>query len=415
LQWSLGIQREIARGLVVDAAYVGNRGVWWTAPLLETYAYNALTPQQVTAAGLNASNLTLLNTPITSPLVQQAFPNLQIVMLPSKLQVVPSVYPGFPATQVLGQALRAEPQWDGIPPFLGPPLGDTWYDSLQVKVTKRYQRGLTANYAFTYQKELVSGAGADTSYLTPAAPRINDFENYAQNKQLNQFDYPLVSIISLTYQTPKMPGDSKGMKAASWVTKDWTIAGLLRYQSGALIPTASSNNNYFNELQRGTNPFNNPAVWGGGDTFQNLVPGQSLFMPGISPNCGCFDPTKQLVLNPAAFTDAPAGKFGTAPAYLNGYRWQRIPGESASLGRIFPLAKEGKINLQIRMEFTSNLFNRTFYGAPSAGNPQSATFRTNNFMNGTPGALSLGYGFVNTTNGAGAQPRQGQIVARFTF
>ena len=132
--------------------------------------------------------------------------------LPSQLQVVPSVYPGFPATQTLGQALRAEPQWDGIPPFLGPPLGATWYDSLQVKVTKRYQHGLTANYAFTWQKGLDLGAGADTSYLTPDAPRINDVYNYSQNKQLNGLVHPLVSIISFTYQTPKLPGDSKGDK-----------------------------------------------------------------------------------------------------------------------------------------------------------------------------------------------------------
>src|SRR5262249_26027767 len=33
-QWSIGIQREVIRGLLVDASYVGNRGVWWTAPLL---------------------------------------------------------------------------------------------------------------------------------------------------------------------------------------------------------------------------------------------------------------------------------------------------------------------------------------------------------------------------------------------
>ncbi len=410
LQWSLGVQRQIGHGLVVDIAYVGNRGVWWTAPLLDSINYNSLTPAVVAAAGITTNTLSLLDLPITSPLVQQAFPNLKIETLPSGLQVVPSVYSTFPASQTLGQALRSYPQWDGVPPFLGPPLGDTWYDSMQLKVTRRFWHNLSANYAFTWQKGLDLGAGADTSYLTPDAPRINDVFNYDQNKQLNGLVYPLVSVISVTYQTPKLHGDSSGVKAASWITKDWTIAGLFRYQSGALIPTAASNNNYLFELQRGFT--NNPALWGGGATFQNLT-GQPLFL--VNPNCGCFDPTKQLVLNPAAFTDALPGTFGTAPAYLNNYRWQRQPAESASLGRIFPLSKENKVSLQIRMEFITNLFNRLFYSAPSSTNPESATLYTNQFMNGQPGALSLGYGFVNTVNGAGTQPRQGQIVARLTF
>jgi hypothetical protein len=279
-----------------------------------------------------------------------------------------------------------------------------------MKVTKRYNHGLTANYAFTWQKGQDLGAGADTSYLTPDAPRINDVYNYSQNKQLNGLVYPLVSIISFTYQTPKLRGDSQFAKGASWITKDWTIGSLLRYQSGALLPTASSNNNFLSELQRGATQ--NPALWGGGTTFQNLVAGQNLFLQ--DPNSH-FDPTKTLVLNPAAWSDAGTGQFGTAPAYLNSYRWRRAPAESASLGRIFPLSKEGKVNLQIRMEFTSNLFNRTFYSAPSAGNPTATVLNTNSFQNGQSGALSQGFGFVNSVNGFGSAPRQGQIVARFTF
>ena len=69
------------------------------------------------------------------------------------------------------------------------------------------------------------------------------------------------------------------------------------------------------------------------------------------------------------------------------------------------------------------MFNRTFLTNPmgvaassspfvvgaGAPNPLSPTVRN------TVGALSSGYGFVNTFNGAGTQPRTGQIVARFSF
>jgi hypothetical protein len=417
IQWSLGIQREVMRGLVVEGAFVGNVGVWWTAPEMALPNLNGITLPQAAAAGINTSSstsLNLLTTPITSTLVQQAFPNLQIETLPNGFKVVPSVYSSFPATQTLMQALRPQPQWDGVPPFLGPPLGQTWYDSFQGKVTKRFSHGLTANYVFTWQKGLVNGSGSDTSYFVPEDPRINDPYNYSQNKQLNTLTRPLVSVISFTYQTPRLHGDGTLAKDFSWITKEWTLAGLATYQSGALIPTPSSNNNLLPQLEGAGN---NPGLWGGETTMMNMVPGQSLFANGITPNCGCFQQTSQLVLNPNAWVDAPAGKYGTAPAYINSYRWQRQPSESASFGRIFPLSKEEKVKLQIRLEFTSNLFNRYFYSQPSASNPSATTLYNNPFLPGQTqlGALSSGFGFSNSYNGAGQQTRQGQIVARLTF
>jgi len=83
------------------------------------------------------------------------------------------------------------------------------------------------------------------------------------------------------------------------------------------------------------------------------------------------------------------------------------------------MGKEGRYNLQVRAEF-QNVFNRRFFSAPSVGsfgntNPATATATGNPFPSGAPGALSSGYGFVNSLNGAGDTPRSGQMVARFTF
>ena len=124
----------------MEAAYVGNRGTWWTAPLLSTMNYDGISPQTLQSKfGINIQNPAdqqLLLTPINSPIVIARFPNLAN---PN------NVYPGFPGSEPLIAALVPEPQWyGGVPPFLGPPDGDTWYDSLQVKFTKRYSHGLTA-------------------------------------------------------------------------------------------------------------------------------------------------------------------------------------------------------------------------------------------------------------------------------
>ena len=425
LQWSLGFQREVGQGLVIDASYVGNRGVWWTAPLLATYNYNALTPQMLQADGFtlsNAAQMNLLTSPIASgagvinPQIAAMFPWMQVVKTSGGLPTIPAVYPGFPATQPLNQALRPYPQWFGVPPFLGPPLGDTWYDSLQAKVTRRFSHGLTVQYVFTWQKELTNGSASDTSYLVPADTRINDVFNYGQNKQLSPYSRPIVSTLSVTYVTPRIHADSKAMKAASEVLGDWTFGTVLQYQSGALLATPNSNNNFLNQMARG--PSNNPALWGGGNTFQNLT-GQPYFL--VDPNSK-FDPTTTFVLNPAAWSDTPAGQFGTAPAFVNNYRWQRQPAESMSFGRTFRLAKEGRVTLNVRGEF-QNIFNRVFYSNPSTTNPQglcyqghtSASCFTQQFSSGQIGALSSGFGWVNSVNGAGARPRSGQLVARFQF
>jgi hypothetical protein len=414
LQWSFGIQRELAQNLVVEATYVGNRGIWWTAPVLSLEDYNSLDPATLKSVwGLDITNPVdrgLLTQRINSPAVIARFPFLAN---PN------NVYPGFPATQPLNQALRPIPQFLGIPGFLGPPLGDTWYDSLQAKLTKRLSHGLSLDSAFTWQKELNLGTGADTTYLTPAPNLINDVYNRSANKQISGFSRPFVLVTSFRYSTPRMRGDSGFQKALSWFGRDWNIAGVLRYQSGEVLRTPASNNQLLAQLARG--PSNNPAIWGGGTTFWNRT-GQPLFL--FDPNCHCFDPTKQVVLNKDAWVDAPAGTFGTSAPYYSDFRWQRQPAESLSLGRTFGLDRESRVKFDLRVEFF-NVMNRLFLNSPSgvgqttqpAGpNPAATVVSTN-------GILTSGYGVVSTSNvtvpgqipGNGSQPRTGQIVARVSF
>jgi len=413
LTWSIGIQRELMRNLVFEVNYLGNRGAWWTAPELDATDYNALQFSDLARYGLSVGSATdrnLLLTPISSPAVIQRFPWLANPA---------SVYAGFPTNQNLNQAIRPAPQFLGVPPFLGPPLGDTWYNALQAKMTKRFSHGLSAQGSFTWDKNEVLGTSAATQYFTPGTPLINDVYNPSQNKQLAQNGAPLALVISGSYVTPGW----QGSRIVSNLVRGWQIGTLLRYQSGALIPTPPSSNNLLTELDRG--PSNNPALWGGGNTFWNVVPGQPELL--INPNKKGFDPTTQLALNPAAWADAAPGQFGSSAPFYNGNRWQRQPMENISLGRNFRVGKEGKYNLQLRVEF-QNMFNRLFYSAPSVGgfsgaNPSSAPAFSGAPVSGGTVCTAIvagctyngGYGFVPWVNGAGDTPRSGQAVARFTF
>ncbi len=399
-QWSIGFQREITRNLVVDASYVGNRGAWWVAPIDSALNYNALQPQTLLLQyGLNvtsAADEKLLNTPINSPLVTARFPFLANPA---------SVYPGFPATNTLGQALRPYPQWLGVPPFLGPPDGNTWYDSLQVKLTKRFSHGLSALATYTWQKELTNGTNSNTAYLVPQDPLMNDVFNKSLDKQISGFSAPQMMVISFSYTTHRLAGNSKGLQALSWIGRDWTVSSVLRYQSGQLLQSPDSANNLLSTLQRG--PSSGIAVWGGGYTFLDRVPGQPLFL--TNPNSR-LDPTSQLVLNPKAWVEPPYGTFGASAPYFNDFRWQRQPAESMALARSFRIKE--RATFMIRGEF-QNIFNRLFYSLPADSGATTITTPTGHANPG--GTLSSGYGYVSWLQGAGSTPRSGQLVARFTF
>jgi len=309
-------------------------------------------------------------------------------------------------------------------------MGNNWYDALQIKATKRFSHGLSAQVAYAWQKELTNGTNSNTSYVTPSAPLINDVFNKGLNKQISGFSQPQTLTISFNYKTPNirnLPGfttDSAGSKTIAWVLRDWTLGGVLSYRSGQILPTPPSTNNLLFNLQR--DPRNNPALWGGGYTFVNRVPGQPLFL--VDPNSK-FDPTKTLVLNPAAWVEPAYGTFGASTPYFNDFRWQRQPTENLAFGRVFAFGKEDrKFQLSLRAEFT-NIFNRTYYSLPAVGaaglGPATSLLTPTgrgNTLSGTSGLLSSGFGYVNwvnggTTNnlGTGLQQRSGQIVARFTF
>ena len=146
--------------------------------------------------------------------------------------------------------------------------------------------------------------------------------------------------------------------------------------------------------------------------LENYVPGQSCL--AVNPNSH-FDPTKTLVLNPNAWSNQTTETFGDAAPYYSNCRWQRQPAESLSLGRIFRIKE--KLQLLIQAQFF-NVFNRVQYPMPTASTTSTTPATTGNPFPGSAapaGALNGGYGFVNTLAGNMANPRSGQLVARFTF
>jgi hypothetical protein len=372
VQWNVALQRELARNLVIEAAYVGNRGAWWNAPFL--IDLNILTAGRLKAFGLDITNpadRTLLASPLTSPI--------------AAARGFKPPYAGFPLGATVAQSLRPYPQFGNLVNWQYAPLGDTWYDSLQVKATKRYSHGLDLLSSFTWQKQLTIGAEEDSSFGQAVPPQVNDIQNRPQNKYLSAFDQPFLFVLAGSYTTPRF----KWNRIVSWAVHDWQLGVLTRYASGLPIRVPVASNGLNSVLFRGT--------------FANRIPSQPLFT--VDLNCHCFDPTRTFVLKPPAWANPAPGAFGTSAAYYGDYRYQRRPVENMSFGRNFRIKE--RAGLEFRVEFT-NIFNRTEVNNPSGTNPLATQTRNAN------GQLIGGFGLISTAS-LFSPNRQGMLVGRFTF
>ena len=386
MQWSIGLQREIGHNVVVEANYVGNRGAWWSSAYI--ICPNCIDQATLNHYGLSlnsAADLQLLGSPLnSSTAIARGFSN--------------PPYPGFPLTASVAQALRPFPQFSNITNMHWAPDGDSWYNSLQTKMTKRFSHGLDLQSSFTWSKAFAMGTEGDVSTLSPVTPATNDVFNRPQNKYLSGLDQPFLFVMAGNYTTPKLAGHGVlGNKALSWAARDWQIGAVLRYGSGLPILSPIATNGLAQLLFRNTG-----ATGTTGGTFMNRVAGQPLFLQDL--NCHCFNPNTTFVLNPAAWSNPAPGQWGTAAGYYGDYRYQRRPLESMSLGRNFRIKE--KSNLQIRAEF-SNVFNRTEINNPTSTNGL-ATQTTK------AGQTTAGFGYINNGTVFSA-PRSGQLVARFTF
>ena len=394
-QFSVGFQREVTRDFVVEASYVGNRAAWLSGPLgmlsqtsPQTYAQYGFYPYPGTGpctsgGGVCASTTynnnndrNLLTQPLSSVAVQTAlaargFPNF-------------SPYSGFPLGNSLQSALYPFPQYGNINPS-GSPTGNSKYDSLQVKATKRLSHNLQASGAFTWGQGFNRATRQD--FFNPKSA-VWALQNYP----------PLALTFNVIYTVPKASFLPRYINALS---KDWQLGWYSRYQSGAyLTPPTSPTANFL--------------------TSEDIrVAGQPLYTPGVNiNNLGSFNANYTQLLNPNAWAPCPTNSTCAASAVLyKDFRGPRTPSENANIGRHFRVGKEGKYDFSVRGEFV-NIFNRTLIATPLGftSNPQNLPAK--GAGNGT--IYTAGFGVLSNAylppNTAYTNPgRTGTVIARFQF
>ena len=274
--WHFTVQRQLAPGWLLDAAYVASKGT-----RLNSGAINA---NQVHPSFLALGNL--LTKPIDDSEVAAAG--------------FRPPYPDFEGS--LAQALRPFPQYlfvgtsanlVSIPLLGGAQIGNSTYHSLQLKLEKQFSKGLFLLASYTWSKYITDASSSMGGFFGTTA---RDHYNRRLAKSLSPGNLPQRLAIAFNYELPIGPGKPFAENATGPVGKllgGWHLNGVLDYASGDPITVEIANAlPLFNDL-------NLPDV-----------------VPGVPQTLDANEPGAQY-LNPQAFAVPPPFTFlGTRPGLL---------------------------------------------------------------------------------------------------
>ena len=197
MQTSIGFEREILKDLSVEASFIDNRGVWLESDGLR--GYNQLPPSALAKLGFDVTNpndFNLLTQPISSPSVAA--------------RGFTKPYSTFPSGASLAQALRPFPQFGSVTDQYERD-GNTWYDALQVKVTKRLGNGLSGGLGYVWSKDL--GTVSSTGTYTTSIPIQDPTLPPKSQKSYLAIDLPQMLNFYFNYEVPTIQLYAKRLEA----------------------------------------------------------------------------------------------------------------------------------------------------------------------------------------------------------
>lgn len=380
MMYNLVLQRELAKNLVVDIAYVGSSGrnlpardinLNQLSPDALSYARANFNQPNTCGANACASVAAFLAQPVANP-----FAGLNSPATPISTQITG-------ATIARAQLLRRFPQYTTVT-LSRPLIGKSNYNALQVNLQKRFSDGWSALVNYTWSKLLdTGGVGSGASFTDPT--NAEDIFNFDDEYSYATLDVPHRITASFSYDLPFGKGKMFG-KNWSGLTNallgGWQISGTGVWQRGAPLTITNAT-----------------AFLGGGSVLTTVGNSQRRpnIVSGVDP---MFDNIServrngQTIFNSAAFS-APSDalfEFGNAARTYNNIRRDNYKNVDLSIIKSVNF-NEGKQKLQVRGEFL-NAFNNVVFGTPGT-QVGSTTF-----------------GIITTQ---GNRPRIIQLVGRFTF
>lgn len=370
--WNLSVQYELTKNMVVEASYIANRG----HHLQDSGLANNQPSAQQFFGLVNSGN---------------GF-NYVCSQSDAAANGVPYPYPGFcaPALAAIApypQIAAYESTYWFYPDlyYVGLPLGQSYYDSMVLRLSKRFGAGLALDLNYTLSRQ-----EGDTfnnfgeSYDTAG---VQNFANLSEAAHtLSPYDQTHVVKAAVSYALPMGRGQHLFRNTGPVADKligGWRVAGLVMYASGP--PLSFSSSNYYYYPLWATTYVNYNLTGYHGSTFNqnnfqeptgaNQTPGADQYFPS------------SIASNPAY------GQLGSGPARIDAIRGFGIASENVSLLKDTAFGVDGRYKLQLRLEFY-NIFNRHSFQQPNTDISSSM------------------FGYVTGVNSA---PRNGQFGLRFVF
>ena len=409
-QYSVEVEEQLPAGIALSVGYVGSRGIHlWSVregnpvvPIAGTDAHGAALSASELTSGLDANPV--FNT------------NLSIFSCP------------------LGNSCRVNPNMAGVTLYTTD--GDSWYNSLQVGVTKHLSKGLQFQSSYTWSRLLDDAQGLLPHNTDGTDFPLNPFD-VKFDRGLTAFDLKNNWRFSLLYDLPGPQRDNLGAK----LLRGWSVANIVAAQSGfpftPMLGTGFNNSNselgvgdtggVANERVSYVTAANIGAITDPSCTPAWVPPGIIVYNPMIgawcNPNAVVFNPKTVITgnphqwFNPNMFTIAPPGQFGNVPrGALYGPRlfdWDFSVSKDTSLG------EAGK--LEFRADFF-NILNHANFGFPSVWNTNYGAYNTAGTVSpppGVPGPPTLPAAVLNDTVGeisnTADYSREIQFSLRFEF
>jgi hypothetical protein len=324
-QWMLGFQYSIRNNDLLDVTYVGNRGIKLSAG---GYERDQLNPQYF-SLGTAALNQLVPN-PLAGKLSSSGC-QLQNALVPRQ------------------QLLRPFPEYCSVQDQAAP-VGDSYYDALQLTYTHRFHAGFSVLASYTFSK-FIDDVEGNNGWANSGPTSIRNYYNLAAEKSVDGADIPHSLVISYIYELPIGKGRALGSnvsKPVDAIVGGWQISGISTFKQGFPLSIA---------------PANNTLGQYGGNRRPNIV--GDVHVP---------HPTIHQWFNTAAFQD-PTNPFdfGNAPRYISTLRAPGYQNWDLSLQKYWRFGDIAR--LQFRAEMY-NAFNRANFYAPNQFSGSGTAFGT---------------------------------------